>query len=252
MTDTNKERAGRFTKKPVTIDAWLIDPANKPHPSWVHNAFAGSDIDWCPAGKGLYINTLEGRMLGGHGDYLIRGVQSELYACKAHIFAATYEPEARASLAAKAPAAEPVAYIVRSVKRPSERGTVIHADKAGSYQRATLSLEPIYTAPPAPTEQQIGALQAELAGNEAATMHLSRMVDELRALLCQAMRVMKDLHESATPDESREDCPPIIPTSDFAKFVNDNAALMYAIKQCGHDAAPPQGAAKGANDAASS
>ena len=99
-------------------------------------------------------------------------------------------------------------------------------------------------APPAPTEQQIGALQAELAGNEAATMHLSRMVDELRALLCQAMRVMKDLHESATPDESREDCPPIIPTSDFAKFVNDNAALMYAIKQCGHDAAPPQGAAK--------
>ena len=142
------------------------------------------------------------------------------------------------------PAAEPVAYIVRSVKRPSERGTLIHADKAGSYQRATLSLEPIYTAPPAPTEQQIGALQAELAGNEAATMHLSRMVDELRALLCQAMRVMKDLHESATPDESREDCPPIIPTSDFAKFVNDNAALMYAIKQCGHDAAPPQGAAK--------
>ena len=104
---------------------------------------------------------------------------------------------------------------------------------------------PLYTAPPAPTEQQIGALQAELAGNEAATMHLSRMVDELRALLCQAMRVMKDLHESATPDESREDCPPIIPTSDFAKFVNDNAALMYAIKQCGHDAAPPQGAAKG-------
>ena len=103
---------------------------------------------------------------------------------------------------------------------------------------------PLYAAPPAPTEQQIGALQAELAGNEAATMHLSRMVDELRALLCQAMRVMKDLHESATPDESREDCPPIIPTSDFAKFVNDNAALMYAIKQCGHDAAPPQGAAK--------
>ena len=101
----------------------------------------------------------------------------------------------------------------------------------------------LYAAPPAPTEQQIGALQAELAGNEAATMHLSRMVDELRALLCQAMRVMKDLHESATPDESREDCPPIIPTSDFAKFVNDNAALMYAIKQCGHDAAPPQGAA---------
>lgn len=267
MTDTNKERAGRFTKRPVTIDAWLIDPANKPHPAWVHNAFAGSDIDWCPAGKGLYINTLEGHMLGGHGDYLIRGVQSELYACKAHIFAATYEPEARAAKAPAAPTqASPDGW--KWMTHPSRNGGLpipvrVFAEDGVTYYQPFSEADCEFewesrdsewheAAPPAPTEQQIGALQAELAGNEAATMHLSRMVDELRALLCQAMRVMKDLHESATPDESREDCPPIIPTSDFAKFVNDNAALMYAIKQCGHDPAPPQGAAKGATDAASS
>ena len=153
--------------------------------------------------------------------------------------------------AAKAPAAptqaEPM-FWVRLLRDGMYEGPVHHKSVGGKMMRDEKPDEwhPLYTAPPAPTEQQIGALQAELAGNEAATMHLSRMVDELRALLCQAMRVMKDLHESATPDESREDCPPIIPTSDFAKFVNDNAALMYAIKQCGHDAAPPQGAAKGA------
>lgn len=153
--------------------------------------------------------------------------------------------------AAKAPAAPTGWYALSAdgmatlcVDRDDAEKTAADSEKkwpnCGPYRAVQL-----YTAPPAPTEQQIGALQAELAGNEAATMHLSRMVDELRALLCQAMRVMKDLHESATPDESREDCPPIIPTSDFAKFVNDNAALMYAIKQCGHDPAPPQGAAKG-------
>lgn len=161
MTDTNKERAGRFTKKPVTIDAWLIDPANKPHPSWVHNAFAGSDIDWCPAGKGLYINTLEGHMLGGHGDYLIRGVQSELYACKAHIFAATYEPEARASLAANAPAAPTGWYALAAdgmatlcVDRDDAEKTAAESEKewpnCGPFRAVQL-----YTAPPATTEQWV-------------------------------------------------------------------------------------------------
>lgn len=108
MTDKteSKERAGRFTKKPVTIDAWLIDFVNKPLPDWVNEAFRTEAIDWCPAGEGLYINTLEGHMLGTNGSWLIKGVQGELYACKPDIFAATYE---RASLAASA-GSEPVAY----------------------------------------------------------------------------------------------------------------------------------------------
>uniref|UniRef100_UPI0013C32AA4 hypothetical protein n=1 Tax=Azohydromonas sediminis TaxID=2259674 RepID=UPI0013C32AA4 len=101
MTDKtdSKERAGRFTKKPVTIDAWLIDFGNKPLPDWVNEAFRTAAIDWCPAGEGLYINTLEGHMLGTNGSWLIKGVQGELYACKPDIFAATYE---RASLAVSA------------------------------------------------------------------------------------------------------------------------------------------------------
>lgn len=103
----SKERAGRFTKKPVTIDAWLIDFRNKPLPDWVNEAFRTEAIDWCPSGEGLYINTLEGHMLGANGSWLIKGVQGELYACKPDIFAATYE---RASLAASA-GSEPVAWV---------------------------------------------------------------------------------------------------------------------------------------------
>lgn len=41
---------------------------------------------------GLRIPTLEGVMLGVEGDWIIRGVQGELYPCKPDIFAATYEP----------------------------------------------------------------------------------------------------------------------------------------------------------------
>jgi hypothetical protein len=41
--------------------------------------------------KDLYIATLEGDMKGSVGDYIIKGVAGEFYACKPDIFAATYE-----------------------------------------------------------------------------------------------------------------------------------------------------------------
>lgn len=39
----------------------------------------------------LLIHTLEGNMLAKPGDYIIKGVQGELYPCKPDIFEATYE-----------------------------------------------------------------------------------------------------------------------------------------------------------------
>jgi hypothetical protein len=42
---------------------------------------------------GLQIPTLEGVMLGVENDWIIRGVQGELYPCKPDIFEATYHPE---------------------------------------------------------------------------------------------------------------------------------------------------------------
>lgn len=39
-----------------------------------------------------HIETLEGRMLGRKGDYLIRGITGELYPCRPEVFEMTYEP----------------------------------------------------------------------------------------------------------------------------------------------------------------
>jgi hypothetical protein len=82
----------QFRKKPVVISAWRIDFADKPLPEWVNDGFRADVLDWDPAGEGLWINMLEGAMVGDHGDWLIRGVKGELYACKPDIFEATYEP----------------------------------------------------------------------------------------------------------------------------------------------------------------
>ena len=37
------------------------------------------------------VNTFEGVMTGKKGDYLIKGIEGELYPCKASIFKLTYE-----------------------------------------------------------------------------------------------------------------------------------------------------------------
>ena len=90
---TNPEiTSGRFTKLPVTIDAWRIGFRDEQYPPWVQLAFFNDAIEWDPAGGGLYIETLEGHMFGAFGSWLIRGVKGELYACAADIFEATYEP----------------------------------------------------------------------------------------------------------------------------------------------------------------
>lgn len=41
--------------------------------------------------KRLYVNTLEGDMLVNTGDYIIKGVNGEVYPCKPDIFHKTYE-----------------------------------------------------------------------------------------------------------------------------------------------------------------
>lgn len=93
----------RYRKKPAEVRAWKIGFDGQ-EPDWVREAFDDERIDWCPAGEGLYINTLEGRMKANIGDMLIEGVKGELYGCRADIFAATYEP-VETTLAALQPAA---------------------------------------------------------------------------------------------------------------------------------------------------
>jgi hypothetical protein len=100
----------RYRKKPVVIEAvqlrwdtWneMCEHAGvsrledgKPQGCYVDAEGKGVDeYPGNPARIGIWIPTLEGLMLGVEDDWIIRGVQGELYPCKPDIFAATYEPE---------------------------------------------------------------------------------------------------------------------------------------------------------------
>lgn len=54
-------------------------------PEWI------LDTDYSFEEGELYIKTLEGWMHVSVGDYIIQGVQGEVYPCKPDIFADTYE-----------------------------------------------------------------------------------------------------------------------------------------------------------------
>lgn len=81
---------------------------------------------------------------------------------------------------------------------------------------------------------EVGALQAEIAGHEAANLHLSRMVDDLRELVQDAHTAMTELHQAAVPDESQEGVPAIMPPDAFRRFVDAHAMLSFCLHQLGH------------------
>lgn len=76
----------RYRKKPVIVEAfkWGTDVV----PEWWEN-LGGTTI--APASGSAFIPTLEGTMEARVGDYIIQGVQGEIYPCKPDIFEATYE-----------------------------------------------------------------------------------------------------------------------------------------------------------------
>ena len=86
----------KFRKKPVVVEAWQIplDRDDKPldTPPWIIEAVLTQTLHLIGPGGRAYIKTLEGRMAADPGDWIIKGVKGELYACKPDIFAATYEP----------------------------------------------------------------------------------------------------------------------------------------------------------------
>ena len=91
----------KYRKKPVVIDAIQLTDRNvRQVYEWVHGCVAiKTDIDlhkWDDyvqliIAKGMKIPTLEGKMVASIGDYIIKGVQGEVYPIKADIFEATYE-----------------------------------------------------------------------------------------------------------------------------------------------------------------
>lgn len=85
-----------YRKKPVVIEAFQYDgdfiySNGKPYvPQWVMDGLESGVLSSEDQGN-MYVYTLEGRMLVNVGDFIIKGVQGELYPCKPDIFELTYE-----------------------------------------------------------------------------------------------------------------------------------------------------------------
>lgn len=96
----------KYRKKPVVIEAFQMTRKrrldNSEWPSWLHDAWnehysnAGALYpENYPKSDGmdhLMIMTLEGPLRVDWDDWIIRGVEGEIYPCKPSIFASTYEP----------------------------------------------------------------------------------------------------------------------------------------------------------------
>jgi hypothetical protein len=86
-----------FRKKPVVIEAMQfkgheIDGVDYAlaFDEWIGEKQGSRQCRY--VGQSLIIPTLEGDHEAKPGDWIIQGVQGELYPCKPDIFAATYEP----------------------------------------------------------------------------------------------------------------------------------------------------------------
>ena len=88
---------GKYRKKPIVIEAfrWYISQKSEDIPSWLADAMvSGVIVTVIVPGKmlpDLEIKTLEGVMRVDYGDWIIRGVNGEIYPCKPDIFEKTYE-----------------------------------------------------------------------------------------------------------------------------------------------------------------
>ena len=103
----------RYRKKPVVIEAFQYfagtpgDAIYAVWPQWAKDRLL-HNVDGMVVGRAkldgpprieafpdhLLIHTLEGVMRADSKDWIIRGVQAEIYPCKPDIFAATYEATA--------------------------------------------------------------------------------------------------------------------------------------------------------------
>ena len=83
----------KYRKKPVVIEA--IQFVDEPEQLQKLCDFMNIDtlkISYkCSDEPKLFIDTLEGPMQASVGDYIIKGVKGEFYACKPDVFELTYE-----------------------------------------------------------------------------------------------------------------------------------------------------------------
>jgi hypothetical protein len=89
----------KYRKKPVVIEAIQFNGFYEingqvelsERPEWLVSEFS-KGILFFDKPNTLTIKTLEGDHIASVGDYIIKGVNGELYPCKPDIFEKTYEP----------------------------------------------------------------------------------------------------------------------------------------------------------------
>lgn len=87
----------KYVKKPIVVEAIQIqrNPTTEEimsYPLWFIEAIKNLEVRDAEDGSGLVVSTLEGNMLCRWGNYIIQGVNGELYPCDCEIFNKTYEP----------------------------------------------------------------------------------------------------------------------------------------------------------------
>lgn len=95
--------AKQFRKKSIVIEAIEFDgtmPAVDAICAWARQYWVGKQIpafstmlvlDYENTVLALEVPTIEGRVKAQRGDYIIKGIQGEIYPCKRDIFEQTYE-----------------------------------------------------------------------------------------------------------------------------------------------------------------
>lgn len=90
----------KFRKKPIVIEAFQLTyemaKGVAPVPNWFQDAVVRGDVqvnfsDNLHGSQSCKIKTLEGIMIAFPDDYIIQGIQGEIYPCKSEIFKKTYE-----------------------------------------------------------------------------------------------------------------------------------------------------------------
>ena len=93
----------QYRKKPITIEAFQMTPDRRVNnidwPDWLHRAWQeprGKPGALYPTEQGtgdrtVSIGTPEGALLVSWGDWIIQGVNGEIYPCKPDIFEKTYD-----------------------------------------------------------------------------------------------------------------------------------------------------------------
>lgn len=87
----------KYRKKPIVVDAFKLNARGLVAEDWFWDAVSEGTIityyfgKFHPEDAYCVIKTLEGTMRAHTGDYIIRGINGEIYPCKPDIFEQTYE-----------------------------------------------------------------------------------------------------------------------------------------------------------------